>query len=117
MEAHGSLWSRVNCAGGYRGNAGDSLTASEYSADTEFTNMTSADWMSFSTYDNDNDKWEEGNCASRVTSGAFWYNQCGMSYVNSGTGSAPGFSWLALPIGSTLADKQLLVSRWTLSGC
>ncbi|ALC43036.1 maker637 [Drosophila busckii] len=32
--------------------------------------------MKFTTYDQDNDKWMDGNCAKDVRSGGWWYNNC-----------------------------------------
>ncbi|KAK7873884.1 hypothetical protein R5R35_005745 [Gryllus longicercus] len=53
--------------GGYDGDAGDSLI---YHAG-----------MKFSTYDMDNDGWNDGNCAESHT-GAWWYNGCDTSNLN-----------------------------------
>ncbi|XP_055383811.1 fibrinogen C domain-containing protein 1 [Condylostylus longicornis] len=51
----------LNILGDYDGNGGNSL---QYSASYKF-----------STFDNDNDGWVEGNCAQSHT-GAWWYNAC-----------------------------------------
>ncbi|XP_055843950.1 angiopoietin-related protein 2 isoform X2 [Episyrphus balteatus] len=53
--------------GNYSGNAGDSFT---FQAGNKF-----------STFDNDNDGWVEGNCAQAHT-GAWWYAACEMSNLN-----------------------------------
>jgi len=51
----------LNVLGSYDGTAGDSLS---YSAGHKF-----------STFDMDNDAWNEGNCAQAHT-GGWWYNAC-----------------------------------------
>ncbi|KAL5293280.1 hypothetical protein ACFFRR_011821 [Megaselia abdita] len=56
----------MNLLGGYDGTAGDSLS---FSASYKF-----------STFDNDNDGWVEGNCAQAHT-GAWWFNACEMRFV------------------------------------
>lgn len=57
----------LNLLGSYEGTAGDAL---QYSASHKF-----------STFDNDNDGWIEGNCAQAHT-GAWWYNACEMANLN-----------------------------------
>ncbi|CRL03209.1 CLUMA_CG016157, isoform A [Clunio marinus] len=57
----------LNILGKYSGNAGDSLN---YHAG-----------MKFSTFDNDNDAWLDGNCA-RSHLGGWWYNSCDESNLN-----------------------------------
>ena len=37
--------------------------------------------MQFSTYDQDNDRWNEGSCAQRYR-GAWWYNICHEANLN-----------------------------------
>lgn len=41
--------------------------------------MTYHAGQKFSTFDQDNDAWPEGNCAKAHT-GAWWYNSCDMWY-------------------------------------
>lgn len=53
----------MNLLGGFEGDAGDSFS---FSASYKF-----------STFDNDNDGWVEGNCAQAHT-GAWWFNACEM---------------------------------------
>ncbi|XP_025100001.1 ficolin-1-like [Pomacea canaliculata] len=52
---------------GYSGNAGDSL---------QYHNN-----QSFSTFDRDNDKWSDGNCAVAIH-GAWWYKICHETNLN-----------------------------------
>lgn len=54
---------------GYTGDAGDALVTS-----------VSHNGMKFSTFDRDNDKWEE-NCAE-VYGGGWWYNNCQSANLN-----------------------------------
>ncbi|XP_067008283.2 fibrinogen-like protein 1 [Anabrus simplex] len=57
----------IQLLAGYDGDAGDSLI---YHAG-----------MKFSTYDIDNDSWQDGSCAESHT-GAWWYNGCDTSNLN-----------------------------------
>eukprot|EP00112_Aurelia_sp_Birch-Aquarium-sp1_P022634 Seg6445.1 transcript_id=Seg6445.1/GoldUCD/mRNA.D3Y31 product="Fibrinogen-like protein A" protein_id=Seg6445.1/GoldUCD/D3Y31 len=70
---------------GYSGNASDSLSYHN--------------GMSFTTYDRDNDRWG-GNCASSHSRGAWWYNSCWYSDLNSlypdGTKYGKRMSWYHL---------------------
>ena len=58
---------------GYSGNAGDAL-------------MRHND-MKFTTFDSDNDKATDGNCAAQ-RGGGFWWKKCGRCYV-----TTPAFKW------------------------
>lgn len=58
---------------GYTGDAGDALA-------TPNSNMASHTGMKFSTFDRDNDKWEE-SCAE-VYGGGWWYNNCQSANLN-----------------------------------
>ncbi|XP_038647970.1 fibrinogen alpha chain isoform X2 [Scyliorhinus canicula] len=60
----------------YVGNAGDALITG-LSLDREHTSHVN---MKFSTYDRDNDKWEE-NCA-QFYGGGWWYNSCLSANLN-----------------------------------
>ncbi|CAI9588584.1 unnamed protein product, partial [Staurois parvus] len=60
----------------YEGSAGDALTEGS----KEDSENTSHDKMKFSTYDRDNDKWEE-NCAE-MYGGGWWYNNCQAANLN-----------------------------------
>ncbi|XP_048399529.1 fibrinogen alpha chain isoform X2 [Stegostoma tigrinum] len=62
--------------GSYGGNAGDALVAG-LPLDSEYTSHAN---MKFSTYDRDNDKWEE-NCA-KFFGGGWWYNSCQSANLN-----------------------------------
>ena len=53
--------------------------------------------MKFSTYDNDNDRWVDDNCAKRYN-GGWWWNNCGLahptgSYLPGGKLDATGIIW------------------------
>lgn len=63
-------------ASSYEGLAGDALTEGS----KEDSENTSHDKMKFSTYDRDNDKWEE-NCAE-MYGGGWWYNNCQAANLN-----------------------------------
>ncbi|XP_077333200.1 fibrinogen alpha chain-like [Lithobates pipiens] len=63
-------------ASSYEGSAGDALTEGS----KEDSENTSHDKMKFSTYDRDNDKWEE-NCAE-MYGGGWWYNNCQAANLN-----------------------------------
>ncbi|XP_072262042.1 fibrinogen alpha chain [Pyxicephalus adspersus] len=60
----------------YEGSAGDALTEGT----KEDGENTSHDKMKFSTFDRDNDKWEE-NCAE-MYGGGWWYNNCQAANLN-----------------------------------
>lgn len=61
---------------GYSGNAGDALAAS-----TQYPHWN-AQGMMFTTYDRDNDRWSEGNCAENPNHGGWWWNHCSYSNIN-----------------------------------
>ncbi|XP_051866462.1 fibrinogen alpha chain isoform X2 [Pristis pectinata] len=61
---------------GYAGNAGDALITG-LSVDRAHTSHAN---MKFSTFDRDNDKWEE-NCA-QFYGGGWWYNNCQAANLN-----------------------------------
>uniref|UniRef100_A0A8C6YHE8 Fibrinogen alpha chain n=1 Tax=Naja naja TaxID=35670 RepID=A0A8C6YHE8_NAJNA len=61
----------------YKGTAGDALMRGSEEDGTEYTAHTN---MKFSTYDRDNDQWEE-NCAE-VYGGGWWYNNCQAANLN-----------------------------------
>ncbi|XP_025099999.1 ficolin-1-like [Pomacea canaliculata] len=68
---------------GYSGNAGDSL---------QYHNN-----QSFSTFDRDNDKWSDGNCAVAIH-GAWWYKICHETNLNGrykvdGADGTDGVNW------------------------
>ena len=69
----------LSSLGDYDGTAGDSLSDHSY--------------MSFSTRDQDHDKWDDGQCA-QVRSGAWWYRSCLLSNLN------------ALYMGPNVYDNQ-----------
>uniref|UniRef100_A0A665TE55 Fibrinogen C-terminal domain-containing protein n=1 Tax=Echeneis naucrates TaxID=173247 RepID=A0A665TE55_ECHNA len=61
---------------GYTGDAGDSLVAPKSAA----ASLVSHNGMKFSTFDKDNDKWEE-SCAE-MFGGGWWYNNCQYANLN-----------------------------------
>ncbi|XP_039202923.1 fibrinogen alpha chain-like, partial [Crotalus tigris] len=61
----------------YKGTAGDALIKGSEEDGIEYTAHTN---MKFSTYDRDNDRWEE-NCAE-VYGGGWWYNNCQAANLN-----------------------------------
>ena len=56
---------------GYSGDAGDVLHVSGYTGYDYYVQ----DGMGFTTYDEDNDNWPDGNCAVAKECG-FWHNYC-----------------------------------------
>ena len=62
---------------GYHGNGGDSFRLDDSS--------WKRNGMQFSTFDQDNDQWSEGHCASKSQGfggGAGWWNWCGAENLN-----------------------------------
>lgn len=61
---------------GYNGDAGDALVVPQ----SDMASYLSHNGMKFSTFDKDNDKWEE-NCAE-LFGGGWWYNNCQSANLN-----------------------------------
>ncbi|XP_036968583.1 fibrinogen alpha chain isoform X2 [Acanthopagrus latus] len=61
---------------GYTGDAGDALVM----PNSDMASYLSHNGMKFSTFDKDNDKWEE-NCAE-MYGGGWWYNNCQSANLN-----------------------------------
>ncbi|XP_041251641.1 fibrinogen alpha chain [Onychostruthus taczanowskii] len=61
----------------YEGTAGDALVAGWLEEGTEYTSHAQ---MKFSTFDRDQDRWEE-NCAE-MYGGGWWYNSCQAANLN-----------------------------------
>ncbi|XP_007496272.1 fibrinogen alpha chain [Monodelphis domestica] len=61
----------------YEGSAGDALIEGSVEEGTEYTSHAN---MRFSTFDRDNDQWEE-NCAE-MYGGGWWYNNCQGANLN-----------------------------------
>ncbi|XP_042257686.1 fibrinogen alpha chain [Thunnus maccoyii] len=61
---------------GYTGDAGDALVMPK----SDMASYLSHNGMKFSTFDRDNDKWEE-NCAE-MFGGGWWYNNCQSANLN-----------------------------------
>ncbi|XP_056225453.1 fibrinogen alpha chain [Seriola aureovittata] len=61
---------------GYIGDAGDALVMPK----SDMASFLSHNGMKFSTFDKDNDKWEE-NCAE-MYGGGWWYNNCQSANLN-----------------------------------
>ena len=45
----------------------------------------------FTSHDRDNDTWSSNNCASAYGTGGWWYNDCGVIYLNEGRGQVRMF--------------------------
>jgi len=81
--------------GGYSGNAGDGFRVH--------------DRVMFTTYDRDNDRTTDRNCAV-YNGGGFWYRTCGYISVNTVRGRGNNFRWYSDQTGPLL----LLSSRMWL---
>lgn len=62
------------------GDAGDAFDGYDFGDDSSDKFFTSHNGMQFSTWDNDNDKFE-GNCAEQDGSG-WWMNKCHAGHLN-----------------------------------
>lgn len=62
------------------GDAGDAFDGYDFGDDPSDKFFTSHNGMQFSTWDNDNDKFE-GNCAEQDGSG-WWMNKCHAGHLN-----------------------------------
>jgi len=63
--------------------------------------------MQFSTYDRDNDKYTQDNCAA-VHGGGFWHNACVEAEVNAlYPNRGDDFSWDGLPGGKGLQSSRM----------
>lgn len=62
------------------GEVGNALDGFDFGDDPSDKSFTSHNGMQFSTYDNDNDKFE-GNCAEQDGSG-WWMNRCHAAHLN-----------------------------------
>jgi len=64
----------------------------------------------FTTYDRDNDKFSDANCAER-NGGGFWYSTCAVCAVNADPfnklGSGYSFGWSGLPGGRLLQTSRM----------
>ena len=73
---------------GYHGNGGDSFRLDD-------SDMT-RNGMQFSTFDQDNDQYSSGHCASKSHSyggGAGWWNRCGDENLNGYNYGTAKISW------------------------
>lgn len=64
----------------FGGDAGDAFDGYDFGDDTSDKHHTSHNGMQFSTFDNDNDKFN-GNCAQQEGSG-WWMNRCHAAHLN-----------------------------------
>ena len=87
---------------GYSGDAGDSLQyEGDYNGDGKFGNYNH-NGMGFSTYDQDNDRLANGNCAKSKTAG-WWFNKCSRSCL---TGNQKYHYW---PNGRSIVTSQMMI--------
>ncbi|NXT78948.1 FIBG protein, partial [Zapornia atra] len=63
------------------GEAGDAFDGFSFGEDVSDKSFTYHNGMQFSTYDNDNDRFIEGNCAEQDGSG-WWMNRCHAAHLN-----------------------------------
>ena len=79
---------------GYSGDAGDAMTTTQ-------NPYWKANGRMFTTLDNDNDIWADGNCAIY---GGWWFGQCSTSLIAAVTGgSVTNGIWVT---GSPVYDVQ-----------
>ncbi|CAG5100497.1 Oidioi.mRNA.OKI2018_I69.XSR.g17026.t1.cds [Oikopleura dioica] len=72
---------------------------------------TNHEGMPFSTYDRDNDKYDEGNCAREDGSG-WWFNRCSAANLN-GKHYGKGSTALYRPKNDQSFDDGILWMTWT----
>ena len=90
---------------GYSGDAGDSL---QYDGDYNGNGVFGYNYhngMEFTTYDQDNDLNDSGNCAV-VTAGGWWFNYCIWACLTCGTGM---YDWWTLDNPGHVADSRMMI--------
>ena len=82
------------------------LHMSGYSGNAGHDALSFHNGMMFTTYDRDNDRWTQSNCAVS-NGGGFWYNKCVACRVNGVRGVGEDFSWHELPGGHLLQSSRV----------
>ena len=67
------------------------ITSNTSGYSTLYNSMNYHSGSRFSTYDNDNDRYGNLNCATRYRAG-WWFNSCGLVYINNIYGGASGIA-------------------------
>ncbi|XP_068398760.1 fibrinogen gamma chain isoform X1 [Eschrichtius robustus] len=89
------------------GDAGDAFDGYDFGEDTSDKFFTSHNGMQFSTWDNDNDKFE-GNCAEQDGSG-WWMNKCHAGHLNGIYYQGGTYSKTSTPNGY---DNGIIWATW-----
>lgn len=103
----------------FGGDAGDAFDGFDFGDDPSDKFYTLHNGMQFSTYDVDNDKYSDGNCALQEGSG-WWMNRCHAAHLNGKyySGKKPGNKVCQNPVSgkytheSTLNSHAFSSSRW-----
>uniref|UniRef100_A0A8C4WAC9 Fibrinogen gamma chain n=1 Tax=Gopherus evgoodei TaxID=1825980 RepID=A0A8C4WAC9_9SAUR len=90
------------------GEAGDAFDGFDFGDDPSDKFFTSHNGMQFSTYDNDNDKYD-GNCAEQDGAG-WWMNRCHASNLNGKY--YQGGTYSAREVGPSRYDNGIIWATW-----